>query len=78
MRYKHGDVICFKKDIKAGVEKHVKDRGQVRIPAHTPCTVWRSSNSEIVVSYNQKLIALRYIKERMYPATEMGKVLFAD
>jgi hypothetical protein len=76
MRWKFGQIIALTRPHKGGYEKFVADKGQIRIPAHTPCKVLRCTNTTLLVEYEGKRYQMRHIPEREYLATEMGRVLF--
>jgi hypothetical protein len=74
MIFKVGDIVMFKKD----VTTEPSDGRKTKIPKFTPCIIEKINKHHVWVKYNKKVIWLRLIEKRMFPATEAGIVLFGD
>ena len=71
MNFKVGNIIAFKEDIKS----HIGAR--LILKAHIPVEIIKMNNHAIAVRLpNGKLHNVRLIEDRMYFATEMGKILY--
>jgi len=72
-------MISFTRPIMGGHERHVSDKGKIRIPVGAPCLVVHVNKSHVWVKYNDSVYKLRNIKERMkIVKSEIAKVLYAD
>jgi hypothetical protein len=76
--YKEGDEIIFLKDLRAGTENFVDNRGQVIIPKGAICKVKDMNNSHIWVEYKEKVYKFRNIKNRMAPAGKAAMLLYGE
>lgn len=82
--YKEGDVIMFLRDVKkdsygAGGQAWTSlAEKKTVIPKNVPVTLKQINKSHVWVEYKGETHWLRFIADRMIPATEAAQVLFAE
>ena len=73
--FKIGDIIMFTRDIR--IDRYGGE-SSVAIPKMHPCAIVHLNSVHVIVEYKNTKHKLRFIKDRMIPATEMAETIYGN